>query len=178
MVATRLAKVSGVSAAVFVVLWLPIGWTFVKGDGNNIRRSSTSSLKADRPRASTPRSVLGLQWGHARNGFSASVATRSSAALVEQRWWLAIWLVLRPGDGRLIRRSATDVTATRRCGLPPYPRRLVAAIVRSATSSSRVQYLNRWTWVLSAALGMLLRGLWLVPPSRRQRCASRHPSRR
>ena len=171
----RLASVSGVSAVVFVVLWLPVGYgTFVKGDGN-IRRLFDFFTQG-RPTAgfNTAFKVLGLQWGPRPEWI---LGPRGNGvfgnAFTEPRWWLAIWLVLGAAATVVaIRRRATDKTATETLWFAILILVGLAAALVAVSNIVDVlfPYLNRWTWVLGAGLGMLvLQGLWLaVPPARRQ----------
>ncbi len=171
----RLAKVSGVSAVVFVVLWLPVGYgTFVKGDGN--LRRLFDFFTQGRPTAgfNTAFEVLGLQWGPRPEWILGPRGhTIYGTALLEPRWWLAIWLVLGAAAMVVaIRRRATDTSATETLWFAALILvGLAAAIVAVSNIVEYVlPYLNRWTWVLGAGLGMLvLQGLWLaVPPPQRR----------
>jgi hypothetical protein len=171
----RLAKVSGVSAVVFVVLWLPVGYgTFVKGDGN-IRRLFDFFTQG-RPTAgfNTAFKVLGLQWGPRPEWI---LGPRGNGvfgnAFTEPRWWLAIWLVLGAAATVVaIHRRAADASATETLWFAVLILVGLAAALVAVSNIVDVlfPYLNRWTWVLGAGLGMLvLQGLWLaVPPARRQ----------
>jgi hypothetical protein len=165
-----------VSAAVFVVLWLPVGYgTFVKGDGN--LRRLFDFFTQGRPTAgfNTAFEVLGLQWGPRPEWVLGERGhTIFGNAFVEPRWWLAIWLVLGAAATVVaIRRRATDASATETVWFSALILvGLAAAIVAVSNIVELVfPYLNRWTWVLGAGLGMLvLQGFWLtVPPARRQK---------
>jgi hypothetical protein len=165
----RLTNVLGVSFGVLFVLWLPVLYgTFVRGDGNiekivdffqepHRRAGSTKALRA-----------LGLQWGAWPEWIAGPRGSNVLGELTtEPRWWLALGLVLGAG--------ATVIAARRRSSDTLWFAAFVgvgfaAAIVAvSNVVDVLFPYLIRWTWVLGAALGILvLQGLWVaVAPERR-----------
>jgi hypothetical protein len=165
----RVGKAVGVAAVVFAVLWLPVAYgTFVRGDGNveKIFRFFTGDHQT--AGFTTALEVLGLQWGPRPEWF---LGARGHAilgnAFLEPRWWLAVWLVLGAGAVAIAvrRRSFATLWFGVVTGVG-----LVAALVAVSNIVGLVfPYLNRWTWVLGAALGILvLQGAWvLVPEARR-----------
>ena len=185
LVAPLPAVVGGVSAVVFVLLWLPVAYgTIVDSDGN-LGRLFDFFFTQNREKAGFKMAleVMGLQWGPRPEWI---LGPRGIAIFgnmfVEPRWWAVIWLVLGAAAiavairRRDVRHARGSVAAMIVVGL-------VAAIYAVSNIVDVVfPYLNRWTWVLGAAMGMLvLQGLWLaVPPGapRRRCCGSRLRSRR
>jgi hypothetical protein len=165
----RVGRVVAVSAGVFVVLWLPVAIDeIVRSDGNLGRIFEFFTSDHDTAGYRNALEVLGLQWGPRPEWF---LGPRGFAILgnayVEARWWLAVWL----GLGALavviaVRRRSTEtlwLAAVVGVGL------IAAVIAVSNVVGLLYPYLSRWTWVLGAALGILvLQGAWLaVPPAHR-----------
>lgn len=170
----RVAKAVGVSGAVFVVLWLPVAYgTFVRHDGNLEKLLNFFTGDQKTAGFGTAFEVLGLQWGPRPEWI---LGPRGNAvfgnAFTEPRWWLAVWLVLGvAATVAAIRRRATDRSAAETVWLAALIAVGLAAALLAVSNIVDIvfPYLNRWTWVLGAALGILvLQGLWFaVPPARR-----------
>jgi hypothetical protein len=165
-----MAKVGAVSAGVFLVLWLPVAYgTIVQDDGNLgklfdffTQGKKTAGLK-------TGLEVLGLQWGPRPEWI---IGARGSAVLgntfVEPRWWAVIWLVLGAGATAVaVRRRSTDRSAREVLWLAGL---IVVGLGAALLAVSNIieivyPYLTKWTWILGAAMGMLvLQGVWLAIP--------------
>ncbi len=170
----RLAKAVGVSAAVFVVLWLPVAYgTFVRHDGNLQKLFEFFTAGRKTAGFGTALKVLGLQWGPRPEWI---LGPRGNAvfgnAFLEPRWWLAVWLAFGVAATVVaVRRRAADASASETIWFGAL---IAVGLGTALLAVSNIvdivfPYLNRWTWVLGAALGMLLlQGLWLaVPMSRR-----------
>ncbi len=175
MVASPARRSAVVAGAVFVVLWLPVAYgTIVDGDGN-LGRLFDFFYTQNRPTAGfhTALEVMGLQWGPRPEWI---LGPRGNAvfgnAFVEPRWWAVIWLVLGAAATVVaVKRRPTDRNARETVWFAALIGvGLLAALLAVSNIVDIVfPYLNRWTWVLGAALGMLvLQGIWLaVPPARR-----------
>lgn len=165
----RVARVALVSAGVLVVVWLPVLYgTFVRHDGNIGRLLDFFTSGRDTAGFHQALEVLGLQWGPRPEWIVGSRGIDLFGnTLLEPRWWVVVWLVLAA--------VATAVAVRRRAGETLWFAGLVgvglvaALLAVSNVSGLMFPYLVQWTWVLGAALGILvLQGLWLAcPPSRR-----------
>jgi hypothetical protein len=165
----RVGKATGVAVAVFAVLWAPVAYgTFVKNDGNldKIFRFFTEGRES--AGLTTGLEVLGLQWGPKPEWLTGARGFGVLGnAYLEPNWWAAVWLVLGVATVVLaVRRRAADtiwfavVTAVG----------LVAGLIAvSNVIGIPYPYLFRWTWVLGAALGILvMQGVWLLVPTARR----------
>jgi hypothetical protein len=165
----RVAKVSGISFIVLFTLWLPVLYgTLVRGDGNIEKILDFFQSPHRRAGYSKAIRALGLQWGAWPEWIAGPRGNSVIGELrTEAHWWLALGLALGVGSTVVAwrRRSWTTVW------LAAF---IVVGFGTAILAVSNVvdvlfPYLIRWTWVLGAALGILvLRGLWLVtPPDRR-----------
>jgi len=165
----RVLKVLGVSTGVFAVLWLPVFWgTVVNGDGNLEAILEFFRKAHDTAGLNKAIEVLGLQWGPRPEWiFGERGFDQLGTQYTETLWWIPVPLVLGI--------AATVVAIKRRAWATVWLAALVAvAFPVGVYAVSNVvdivfPYLTRWTWVLGAALGiLLLRGAWLaIPPDRR-----------
>jgi hypothetical protein len=148
---------------------LPVAYgTWVRDDGNIDKIFSFFTADHETAGFRTAFEVLGLQWGPRPEWF---LGARGHAilgnAFLEPRWWIAVWLLL--GVAAVVvavrRRSAATVWLGVVIAVG-----LVAALLAVSNIVGLVfPYLNRWTWVLGAALGILvLQGLWLLVPEGRR----------
>ena len=165
----RVAKVTGVSAGVFAVLWFPVFWgTVVRGDGNLESILEFFRDSHDTAGLNKAIEVLGLQWGPrpewivGERGFDML-----GTQYTETHWWIAVGLVLGIAATVVaIRRRSFDTVWLAVLLAVGFP---VAVYAVSNIVDIVFPYLTRWTWVLGTALGILvLRGAWLaIPPARR-----------
>jgi hypothetical protein len=165
----RVAKASGVSAVVFAVLWFPVFWgTVVEGDGNLGSIFEFFRDPHDTAGLNKAVEVLGLLWGPRPEWIVGGRGSDTlGTQLTETHWWIAIGLVLGIAAVVVaIRRRSFDTVWLGVILAVGFP---VAGYAVSNIVNIVYPYLTRWTWVLGAALGMLvLRGAWLaVPPARR-----------
>jgi hypothetical protein len=112
--------------------------------------------------------VLGLQWGPRPEWiFGEKGSDLLGTQFTEPLWWVAIGLVLGAAATWVaVRRRSFDTVWLAGLLAVAFP---VAVLAVSNVVDVVYPYLTRWTWVLGAALGILiLRGGWLaVPPARR-----------
>jgi hypothetical protein len=165
----RVAKVAGVSFVVLFLLWLPVLYgTFVQGDGNIAKIFDFFRESHRRTGYTKALRALGLQWSPWPEWIAGPRGNNVIGELtMEPRWWLALGLLLGAGS--------TAIAARRRASETLWFAAFVAfGFAAALVAVSNVvdvlfPYLIRWTWVLGAALGILvLQGLWLaVDPARR-----------
>lgn len=167
---TRAAKVVAVSTGVFAVLWFPVFYgTVVRHDGNldKLVRFFTSSHQ-DTAGITKGFQVLGLQWGPRPEWI---IGPRGMGVIgnqtIDPEWWVAIGLVIGAAAAFVAYRRRSFDTLW----LAGF---LIFGMAVAIVSVSNVvdllyPYLTRWTWVFGAPLGiLLLRGLWLAPPTERR----------
>lgn len=165
----RAAKSFGVATAVFVAAWSPVAYgTFVKNDGNIGKLLAFFTDGRETAGFTTALEVLGLQWGPKPEWlFGARGFGFLGNAFLEPRWWLAVWLAL--GIGTVVIALRRRVAETVWLAVVAAVGLLAAGIAVSSIVGLVYPYLNRWTWTLGTALGILvLQGLWLAVPEARR----------
>jgi hypothetical protein len=170
----HVAKAVGVSAIVLAVLWFPVFWgTVVKGDGNLGSILEFFRKPHDTAGLTEALEVFGLQWGPRPEWI---VGERGLDTLgtqyMEDYWWVAIGLGLGVAATVVaIRRRSFDTVWLAVMLAVGFP---VGVLAVSNIVDIVFPYLTRWTWVLGAALGILvLRGAWLAVPTARREAAIR-----
>ena len=91
-----MAKATGVSAAVFAVLWFPVFWgTVVQGDGNLGSIFDFFRDPHDTAGLNKAIEVLGLLWGPRPEWIVGGRGSDTlGTQLTETHWWIAIGVVL------------------------------------------------------------------------------------
>lgn len=170
----RFARVVAVSLVVVAVLWLPVAYdTVVRGDGNLGQIADFFTQSHRTAGLDTALRVLGLQWGPRPVWiFGQRASGIGGYVVLEPHWWLAVWLLLGV--------VATAVAARRHATGTVWFAAVVGAGLAIAVLSvgnivgSVFSYLIQWTWVLGAALGMLvLQAVWVAVPAARRASARR-----
>lgn len=163
----RVGTVGAISMAVVAVLWAPVVYgTLVVREGNLATLLRFFNSDRANPSVWTAFDVLGLQWGPRPEWITG---TRGfdliGDVLLGPRWWVAI--------GVIAVTAAIAVAAKRRDWDTIWF--AVLLIVGAAVSVYAITgvvvpiypYLVRWTWVLGAALGVLvLLAAWTAVPVR------------
>lgn len=165
----RILKVTLVSLTVGLLLWAPVLY------GTLVRRDDNLSHVVDFLRNGSPRAgwqlaleVMGLQWGPRPEWiFGARGSSLFGIVKTEPHWWLAVGLGFAVG--------ATVIAARRRAWDVVWLAVVIGAGLIAATLTVSnivdlvIPYIVRWTWVLGAAIGMLvLTAAWVAVPERRR----------
>lgn len=157
----RVARVTGVSLGVALLLWAPVLYgTFVQADGNIAAMWEFFASDQQTASMGDALEVLGLQWGPRPEWiFGARGSSFRGVGLLESQWWCAVGAAAAGIVTALAyRRRARDVVWFAALMAVAF---LGGVVAVSGVVGPLFPYIVRWTWVLGAGLGVLvLLGAW------------------